>query len=422
MSQDSKNILIAGAGVAGPALALFLSRIGHKCTIVERSPQWRTSGQQIDVSDEALKVIEFLGVRDALWAKRVEDLGMKFVNEKDESIAEFPLSKGGGIVKELEILRPDLANVFFERTKDSVEYVFDNYITGLHQHDKGVAVTFANSDETKEVDLVVAADGLRSKTRRIAFDDSNSKIVELGQYAGYFDIEWQEHDGMWTRWYNDSAGRVVTLRPNKENGTTSAYLAQVTADAARLGSLSLDEQRKEVIRIFGDVGWEAPRVLKALNTERGEQFYLAETAQVKCASLSNGRVVLLGDAGYCPSPITGQGTTLALIGAYILAGCIATHPDHRKALNQYEQLVRPFVQNSQKVPPGAPWIVCPQSTTGISVLNNVLWVVGKGLNSVLGTVLGKITTPIGKLFPGGPKLPEFPALLPAAREKVNAEN
>jgi 2-polyprenyl-6-methoxyphenol hydroxylase-like FAD-dependent oxidoreductase len=195
MSSDEKHILIAGAGIAGPALALLLTRIGHKCTIVERSPQWRTSGQQIDVSDEALKVIDFLGVSDAIWAKRVEDHGLKFVNEKDEVVAEFPLSKGGGIVKELEILRPDLANVFYETTNDSVEYIFDEHITGVDQHENGVTVTFASSNDTKDFDLVVAADGLRSKTRRIAFDDINTKIVELNQYASYFDIEWQEHDG-----------------------------------------------------------------------------------------------------------------------------------------------------------------------------------------------------------------------------------
>ena len=416
MPPDQKHILIAGAGIAGPALALPLSRLGYRCSIVERSPQWRTSGQQIDVSDEALKVIDFLGVGDAVWAKRVEDHGLKFVNEKDEVVAEFPLSKGGGIVKELEILRPELAKVFYERTKDGVEYVFDDYVTGMQQHDAGVTVTFANSDETREFDLVVAADGLRSKTRRIAFDESNTKIVELGQYAGYFDIEWQEHDGMWSRWFNATAGRAITLRPNKENGTTSAYLAQVTTDAARLASLPQAEQRKEVTRIFRDVGWEAPRVLEALKSERGEQFYLAETAQAKSVALSNGRVVLLGDAGYCPSPITGQGTTLALVGAYILAGYIATYPDYREALSRYEKLVRPFVENSQKIPPGTPWIVCPQSAAGIGVLNSVLWVVGKGLNSVVGTVLGKVAAPIGKLFSGGPTLPDFPALRPAAGE------
>ena len=111
--ENQKNILIAGAGVAGPALAHLLSRIGHKCTIVERSAQFRKSGQQIDVSGEALKVIEVMGVSEALWAKRVEDHGLRFVNEKDETIAEFPVDTKGSIVKELEILRPDMANAFF---------------------------------------------------------------------------------------------------------------------------------------------------------------------------------------------------------------------------------------------------------------------------------------------------------------------
>lgn len=352
--MEKKTILIAGAGVAGPALALLLSKVGHKCTIIERSPQWRTSGQQIDVSDEALKVIEIMGVSEAIWQKRVEDLGLKFVNEKDEVVAAFPASTTASIVKELEILRPDLANVFFETTEDIVEYVFDDHITGLNQHDAGVTVTFAKSNETREFDLVVAADGLRSKTRQIAFGDSNTKIVELGMYTGYFDIPYQEHDGMWSRWYNDTQGRAVMVRPNKKNGTTSAYLAQITADATRVASLPAEEQKKEVLRIFGDIDWETPRILKQLDSKNGEKFYLQEVSQAKSASLTNGRVVLLGDAGYCPSPLTGQGTTLALVGAYILAGCIATHLDYREALTQYEKLMRPFVESSQKLPPGVP--------------------------------------------------------------------
>ena len=351
-----------------------------------------------------------MGVSEALWAKRVEDYGLRFVNEKDETIAEFPVDTKASIVKELEILRPDMANAFFEKTKGMVEYVFDDYITGVHQHDAGVTVTFANSNETNDFDIVVAADGLRSKTRQIAFDDSNTKIVELGQMAGFFDIPYEEHDGMWSRWYNEPKGLCISLRPNKNNGTTSAYLCQVTNDAAEIVALPGPEQGKEVNRIFGDAGWETSRVLKYLNSERGEKFYLQEAAQTKSASLASGRVVLLGDAGYCPSPLTGQGTTLALIGAYILAGCIATYSDHREAFTEYEKRMKPFVESSQSLPPGVPWIVNPQTATGIGVLNNFLWVVGKTMNSRVGDFLGKVAGPIGKLFGEGPKLPDFPAL------------
>jgi 2-polyprenyl-6-methoxyphenol hydroxylase-like FAD-dependent oxidoreductase len=407
---NERNVLIAGAGIAGPAFALLLSRIGYRCTIVERSAQFRTSGQQVDVSGEALKVIEMMGVREALWAKRVEDHGLRFVNEKGETIAEFPVATKASIVKELEILRPDMANAFFEKTKGMVDYVFDDYITVMHQHDSGITVTFANSNETKDFDLVVAADGLRSKTRQIAFDDSNTKIVELGQMTGFFDIPYEESDGMWSRWYNEPKGLCISLRPNKKNGTTSAYLCQVTSDAANIVALPGPEQRKEVNRRFSDAGWETQRILKYLNSERGEKFYLQESAQSKSASLASGRVALLGDAGYCPSPLTGQGTTLALIGAYMLAGCIATYSDHCEAFNEYEKRMKPFVESCQSLPPGVPWIVNPQTATGIDVLNNFLWVVGKTVNSRMGNFLGKIAEPIGKLFGEGPKLPDFPAL------------
>ena len=110
----------------------------------------------------------------------------------------------------------------------------------------------------------------------------------------------------------------------------------MTEDSARLPGLSTEEQKQEIVKIFRDAGCETDRVLERLQSDDGETLYLQEIAQVKCSSWVKDRVVLLGDAGYCPSPVSGQGTTVALVGAYILAGCIATYPDHHEALEQYQ--------------------------------------------------------------------------------------
>ena len=123
----------------------------------------------------------------------------------------------------------------------------------------------------------------------------------------------------------------------------------------------------------------------------GETFYLQEAAQVKSTSLVSGRVALLGDAGYCPSPLSGQGTTLALIGAYTLAGCIATYEDHREALQEYEKQMRPFVDSIQSLPPGVLWIVNPQTATGIRLLNNALWIGDKIVNYGIAGAVSRIT-------------------------------
>lgn len=311
-----------------------------------------------------------MGVDDEMWKCRVEDEGMKFVYADDRAAAAFPVEQSGGLVKELEILRPDVARVLFGRTEGRVEYLFEDWITAIDQGEEGARVRFANSGKQRTFDIVVAADGLRSKTRDVAFDASNTEIVSFKQYAGFFSIPWEESDGTWSRWYNAPGGLCVALRPRVKSGVTGAYLCQVTDDSEEVAVLPHDQQVKEVIKRFRNAGWETGRVLRRLE-EDDSMFYLTGIAQVKCKSLVNGRVGLLGDAGYCSSPISGQSATLSLIGAYILAGCIATHTDYRKALEEYEKQVRPFVDRAQKLPPGVPWIVNPQSSLGISVLSTL---------------------------------------------------
>jgi 2-polyprenyl-6-methoxyphenol hydroxylase-like FAD-dependent oxidoreductase len=127
-----------------------------------------------------------------------------------------------------------------------------------------------------------------------------------------------------------------------------------------------------VHRNFADAGWQAKRILAAFASESSE-LYMQRTAQVHASTWSRGRVVLLGDAAYCASPISGMGTSLALAGAYVLAGELAKHADHRHALASYETLLRPYVvTKAQKLPPGAPRIANPMSRLGVQVLRGFL--------------------------------------------------
>ena len=411
MSTPKSTVLISGAGVAGPALALLLTRAGHRCTIVERAPTFRASGQQIDISGEAHKVIERMGVVKEIWAARVEDEGQLFVDAKDRRIAAFPAGDKGSLVKELEIMRADLVEVFFERTRKGVEYLLGEYVEEVRQDGEGVTVRFASSGRERRFDILIAADGLRSRTRKLAFDAGNTVLESKGMYASFMSIPWEETDGTWSRWYNDEQGlgKTVNIRPDEKRGTSSAYLSQCGPNVGDLAKGTLEEQKKRILEVFKNVGWETPRVLRAMAKDDVD-FYGQEIAQAKSKSLSNGRVALLGDAGYCPSPLSGEGTSLALVGAYILAGCIATYPDVSEALAKYEEMVRPFVTSSQNLPPGVPWIANPQTATGVTIFQYVVWVVGLVLQTGVFTVLGKL----GGLLPSfGSKplaLPDFPAL------------
>lgn len=403
----SKTVLIAGAGVAGPSCALLLTRHGHKVTIVERSPEIRKTGQQVDVAGQGVKVVKEMGIWATLLKRSTGEEGIKFVDGNDRVAAAFPVSKESGassFVKEIEILRGDMADVLYEQTKESTEYIMGDQITALSEQDTHVTASFANSPD-RVFHLVIVADGLFSKTRDIAFGTSAGQIRSLGQCTALMSIPWEPSDGNWSRWFNALGGRAIVTRPQAKKGQTGAYLAIMTPESGRIARLPVREQKEEFRELFQDAGWEAPRVIREMM--KSDDFYVQETAQAKMDSWVKGRVVLLGDAGYCPSPVSGQGTTLAFIGAYILAGCINTHEDYRDALSKYEEQMRPFVEKSQQLFPGVPGIANPQTAWGIKILYTCLWLGSLMNNSGIVGLVGRVLGPLAAVFSSDLELPKY---------------
>lgn len=393
-----KRILIAGGGIAGPSCALLLTRHGHQVTIVERAPHLRATGQQIDVAGKGVDVVKHMGVWEALHERTVGDQGIKFVDQNDRVAAAFPASKDSGansFVKEIEILRGDMVEVFYEKTKDSTEYMFGDQITALNEQESHINVSFANSPN-RDFDIVVAADGLYSKTRDIAFTKSVVEIRSLHQVVALMSIPWQESDGTWSRWCNAPGGRCVSTRPRAKQGQTGAYLSVMTTVSGKIARLPVEQQKEEFKKLFENAGFEARRIVREMMT--AEDFYVQEVAQAKAASWVKGRVVLLGDSGYCPSPVSGQGTTLAFVGAYILAGCINTYDDYNEALSKYEQQMKPFVDKGQQLIPGVPGIANPETSWGIRVFYTFIWACSLINSSRIFTLLGRILGPVAGLF------------------------
>ncbi len=314
-----------------------------------------------------------MGVEDVVRNAGTGEVGLRFVDDAGRSLAEFPVgdsASGDGPTAELEILRGQLAKTLVESCGEAVEVVYGTRIASVDQDEAGVDVVFANGS-ARRFDLVILAEGIRSTTRDEVFGEPDYR--DLGFYTAYCTIPKTPDDDRWWRWYSTTGGRSVQLRPDNV-GTTRACLNFVSPPTG-LDRLDREAQVASLRDAYADVGNAAPRVLSAL-TDDSSSLYLDRIAQVRLPSWSRGRIAVLGDAAYCATPISGMGASLALIGAYLLAGELAADPDHVNAFAEYEKRMRPIVGDAQKLPPGVPGIANPTSRLGVWIFRTAVRLAG----------------------------------------------
>jgi 2-polyprenyl-6-methoxyphenol hydroxylase-like FAD-dependent oxidoreductase len=366
--MTTQEALISGAGIAGTTAAYWLRRAGFAVTVVERAPSPRAGGQTVDLRGAGRTVVERMGLLDQIRSMTVTQRGIAWVDESGRHRAEMPVDAfgGRGIVSAEEILRGDLAAILYEAAWPGVRYLFDDTITALEQDQDGVMVRFEKSTP-RHFDLVVGADGLHSVVRKLTFGAETDALHPLGVLNSWFTIPAEIDLKDWYLMFNAPKGRVVSIRPGRLPNEQKAALSVRSAES--FDRSDINAQIGLLERHFADVGWEAPRLLEAART--ASDFYLESMGQVRLGRWSRGRVVLLGDAGYCPTPLTGLGTSLALVGAYVLAGELAissrdaTAPGDdaaiRGAFERYESRMRPYVEQGQELPPGGASGYAPKS-------------------------------------------------------------
>jgi 2-polyprenyl-6-methoxyphenol hydroxylase-like FAD-dependent oxidoreductase len=341
-----KTVLISGSSIAGPTLAFWLARLGFRPTLLERAPELRPGGHAVDIRGVALDVMRAMDLHEKAYGLRTQMKGVSVLDAAgQETWRSDTMTFTGGAFDndDVEILRDDLARILNERAGAEVERIFGDSVTALTQDAEGVTVAFEKAP-ARRFDFVVGADGLRSNIRALAFGDERQFLVPMGVALGVWTAPNTLGFENWQYSYGEMPGNclVYTARDNAELRVCVGLAAGIAEQ--REGDVA--GQKALVAEQFAHCGWVVPKLLEAMWTAR--DFYLGLVAQVRMESWTKGRVALVGDAGYSPSPFTGQGTSLALAGAYALAHQLARSPDDpAAAFARYETAMRTFVEMNQ---------------------------------------------------------------------------
>ncbi len=338
------RVLISGAGVAGLTTAYWLKHYGFTPTIVERAPTLLTGGYKIDVRGSALQVLHRMGIHDTVVTASTDMQGALLVDKKGKIICKMSGDAFGHRVgDDVEIVRGNLCQILKDQIPN-VEFIFNDSIQEISQFSEKVQVKF-QKHHTREFDLVIGADGLHSNVRRLVFGDEAQFAHELGLHLCVFSVpNYLKLDRMEMQY--SELGRVASIWSSRGDSTAKACFG-FTASSDKINLRDKDQQQQVVRKTYEGIDWEVPRLLQMM--PGASDFYFDAAAQIHMDRWSRGRVVLLGDAAYCASPMSGQGTSLALIGAYVLAGelAAASGEKYQAAFNAYEEQLLPFVRRNQ---------------------------------------------------------------------------
>jgi 2-polyprenyl-6-methoxyphenol hydroxylase-like FAD-dependent oxidoreductase len=390
--MTSTRALVSGASIAGLSTAYWLHRAGWEVDVVERFDAFRDGGQNVDVRGAAREVLAMMGLEKEVRRRSTTEEGTAIVDGTGRAVARFPVEDPDGPTADLEILRGDLARVILEALPGTVQVRYGDQIDDVRDLGPQVEVTL-RSGTVARYDLLVVAEGVRSRTRDLVFGSAVSRR-ELGVDMAYGTIPRTADDDRWWRWYWAVGGRQITLRPD-DTGTTRATLA-FTTRGRNLADLPRDQALALLREVYHDAGWQAGRILDGFDSS--DDVYLDHLTQITMSSWSAGRVCLTGDAAWCVTPLGGGGTSLAMTGGYVLAAYLSHGEPIEVALGRYQKWMQPLVTDVQQLPPGMPAIAYPASALGVRTLR---------LGARIGSTgpLRRLTSRLGHVARTGQPLP-----------------
>ena len=339
------DVLISGAGIAGLTTAYWLRRYGFNPTLVERADSLVVGGYKIDVRGTALEVLHRTGIHEDVVAASTQMQGAMLVDREGNVIGNMSGDDFGHRVGEdLEIVRGTLCQILMAQTMD-IETIFGDSVATIAQSAHGAAVTFTKGG-SRTFDLVIGADGLHSNVRQKAFGDEAQFLQNLGMYLCVFSVpNYLNLDRVEVQY--SEVGRVAGVWSTRDDPNAKACFG-FAAPAFPVDLRDRDQQEQALKTVYEGIRWEVPQLLELM--PQATDWYFDVAAQVDMPAWARDRVALVGDAAYCASPMSGQGSSLALIGAYVLAGELAAaRDDHQAAFAEYHRVMRPYVSVNQEL-------------------------------------------------------------------------
>ncbi len=339
------RIAINGTGVAGPTLAWWLKRYGHEPVLFERAPALRTGGYMIDFWGVGYAIAEKMGIIPELQKKGYLIDSLRLVGREGQPVASMSTAAMRTLVdgRFISIARSDIAATLYH-TCDAVETRFGTYITGLEEQADGVMAALSDGSQEK-FDLVVGADGLHSHIRALAFGPETAFEHSLGVEVAACTVAGYQPRAELTYIGHPAPQKMVSRVALRDDRTL--FLFTFRSELVEQQPQNSAEAKALLHHVYGDMGWEVPAILRCLDD--ADDFYFDHVSQIRLDHWCKGRVALIGDAAACASLLAGEGTGLAMLEAYVLAGELhRASGDYTVAFRNYEQRLQPFLQKKQQ--------------------------------------------------------------------------
>lgn len=360
-----KTVLISGAGIAGPTLAYWLRAGGYAPTLVERAPALRSGGYVIDFWGLGYDIAERMGLLPAIERAGYRVKEMRIVDDHGRRIAGF----GTDVFDELTsgryvtLARSDLSRLLYGTVCDGIETIFDDEIVALEQQPDRVDVRLRRIGK-RRFDLVVGADGLHSQMRRLAFGPTETFERHLGYSVAAFEARGYRRRDENVYLMHNRPGRMIGRFALRDDRTLFLFVFQGHAD-------QLAAQKAKLHDLYRDAGWECPDILHELDC--ADELYCDRVSQIRMDGWSRGRVALIGDAAFCVSLTAGQGSALAMISAYVLAGELArANGRYDEAFGSYEARLRDFIGAKQRGAARFAAALAPRTPGGLWFRNQIV--------------------------------------------------